>query len=218
MALFDFYQQQITRCDEQIAEHLKSLESKTDIRTHPMPPARVKKRHRRNEPGFDARHDAYRISGVDLTQIDSISESTALTILSEIGTDMSRWKTEKHFCSWLAICPNNRISGGKVLQRHTRKAPNRVADVLRICAQSLLNSKSALGAYCRRMCSRLGMPKGITATAHKLALLIYRMIRLGKDYVDIGQDRYERQYKERALKNLARRAKEMGMQLVPSTR
>jgi transposase len=216
VGLFDYYQQQIAACDQQIAEHLKSMESKADPQTHPILPARVKKKHRRNDPGFDVRQDAYRISGVDLTQIDGISESAALTVLSEIGTNMERWKTEKHFSSWLALCPNNRIRGGKVLQRHTRKAPNRVADILRMSSQSLLNSRSALGAYCRRMCMRLGMPKGITATAHKLSLLIYRMIRFGKDYMDIGQDRYEQQYKDRALKHLARKAKEMGMQLVPS--
>ena len=216
LELFDFYQQQIARCDQQIAEHLQSLESKINTEAQPMKPARVKKKHRRNEPRFDCRHQAYRISGVDLTQIDSINESAALTILGEIGIDMSRWETEKRFASWLAICPNNKITGGRIFQRHTRQAANRVRDVLRICAQSLLNSKSALGAYARRMCSRLGMPKGITATAHKLALLIYRMLKLGQDYVDIGQDRYERQYTERAVKSLARKAKEFGMQLVPS--
>ena len=153
--------------------------------------ARRQKKKRRNQPSFNIRQEAFRISGVDLTQIDGISESAALALIGEIGVDMSPWKTEKHFASWLGLCPNNKISGGKVLQRSTRKTANRARDLLRVCAQSLLGSRSALGAFCRRQCSRLGKPKGIVATAHKLALLIYRMIQLGRDYVDIGQDRYE---------------------------
>lgn len=215
LELWDYYQGKLAVCDQHIAEYLKTMESKVDSDTSPIPPVRLKKTRRRNDPYFDARQAAHRISGVDLTQIDGISESAALTILSEIGTDMSPWKTEKHFASWLALCPNNRISGGKILQRRTRRAPNHVANVLRVCSQSLMQSKSALGAYCRRMCSRIGAPKAITATAHKLALLIYRMIRLGKTYVDIGQEKYEHQYQNRKLKTLARKAKEMGMQLVP---
>jgi len=161
--LFDFYQQQISACDKQIGEYLGGLESKIDTQAHPMKAARRKKKNRRNEPAFDCRHEAYRISGVDLTQIDSINESAALTILSEIGTDIGAWKTEKHFASWLTLCPNNKITGGRVFQSRTRQSANRVRDVLCICALSLLNSQSALGAFCRRMCSRLGPEKGIVA-------------------------------------------------------
>ncbi len=153
---------------------------------------------------------------MDLTQIDSINESAALTILSEIGTDMGSWKAEKNFASWLTLCPNNKITGGRIFQSRTRKSANRVRDVLCMCAQTLLNSQSALGAFCRRMCSRLGPEKGIVAAAHKLALLIYRLLKFGKDYVDIGQDAYEQQFKQRTLKTLARKAKEFGFQLVPS--
>jgi transposase len=215
--IFDFYQQQRVACDQEIAHYLKSLESRIDVDAHPIKPARAQKKNRRNNPGFDCRHEAYRISGVDLTQIDGISESSALTILSEIGTDMSRWKTEKHFASWLTLCPNNKITGGKIFQRRTRKASNRVHDVLCVCAQTLFNSRSALGAYARRMRSRLGTQKAIVATAHKLALLIYRLLRFGKDYLDIGQDAYEHQYKQRTLRSLARKAKEFGFQLVALT-
>lgn len=214
LELFDTYQKQIRGCDDQIAAHLSRLESKAagELKA----PRRVKNK-RRNQPSFNIREETFRISGVDLTQIDGISESSALALIGEIGVDMSPWKTEKHFASWLALCPNNKISGGKVLQRSTRKTANRARDLLRVCAQSLLGSRSALGAFCRRQCSRLGKPKGIVATAHKLALLIYRMIKLGRDYVDIGQDRYEQQYKERALKHLVRKAKDLGFQLVPQS-
>ncbi len=214
--LFDFYQQQISDCDQQIADYLRSLESKINTETHPIKPPRLKKKNRRNAPGFDCRHEAYRISGVDLTQIDGISESAALAILSEIGVDMSRWKAEKNFASWLTLCPNNKITGGKVFHRRTRKSANRVRDLLRICSLSLFNSHSALGAFARRMRSRLGPEKAIVATAHKLALLIYRLLKFGKDYVDIGQGAYEQQFKQRAVKNLARKAKQFGFQLTPS--
>ena len=213
--LFDFYQKQIVDCDKEIAEYLRSLESKIDTGGNPIKLPRSKKVNRRNVPTFDCRHEAYRISGVDLTQIDGISESTALTILSEIGMDMNQWKTEKNFASWLALCPNNKITGGKVFQRRTRKSASRVRDLLRVCSQSLFNSQSALGAFARRMRSRLGPEHAVIATAHKLALLIYRMLKFGKDYVDIGQDAYEKTYKERAMRNLARKAKQFGFQLTP---
>jgi transposase len=213
--LFDFYQQQIAVCDQQIGDYLRSLESKVDTTIKPIQAARVKKKNQRNAPSFNCRHEAYRISGVDLTQIDGISESGALTILSEIGTDMSPWKTEKHFASWLTLCPNNKITGGRILQRRTRKASNRVRDVLCLCAQSLFNSRSALGAFSRRMRSRLGPQKAMVATAHKLALVIYRLLKFGKQYVDIGQDAYDQQYKQRAVRALACRAKEFGFQLSP---
>jgi len=213
LELFDSYQKQIQVCDEQIGAHMGTLATKADPLE--LKAARKEKKKRRNQAAFNIREEAFRISGADLTQIDGISESAALALIAEIGVDMSPWKTEKQFASWLALSPNNKISGGKILKRSTRKTANRARDLLRLCAQGLMNSKSALGAYCRRMCGRLGQPKGIVATAHKLALLIYRLMALGRDYVDIGQEAYEKQYKERVLKRLARKAKEFGMQLVP---
>ena len=216
LELFDSYQKQIEACHQQIADHLKSLESKANP-VNGLKPARATKKKRRNQPQFNLREEAFRISGVDLTQIDGIHESAALGLLAEIGVDMGPWNTEKHFASWLTLCPNNKISGGKVLHRATRKSASRARDILRLCAQSLLRSRSALGAFCRRMCGRLGPAKGIVAVAHKLALLVYRMIKFGRHYIDIGQERYEEKYKERALKQLARRARDFGFQLVPST-
>jgi transposase len=149
-------------------------------------------------------------------QIPGINESAALGLIAEIGIDMSPWKTEKHFASWLTLSPNNKISGGKILSRSTRKSASRARDILRMCAQSLLGSRSALGAFCRRMCRRLGEPKGIVAAAHRLAVLVYRMLKCGRDYIDIGQQRYEEQYQQRVLKQLQRRARDLGFQLVPS--
>lgn len=214
--LFDYYQKQIQDCDRQISDQLQSMEARVDPAQHSLKPARCKQSKKRNQPHFDSRGGAYRISGVDLTQIDGISGSAALSLIAEVGVDMSRWNTEKHFASWLTLCPNNKVSGGRILKRSTRKSASRARDTLRMCAQSLMGSGSALGAYCRRMCRRLGEPKGITAAAHKLALLVYRMLKFGSDYVDIGQDEYERKYKDRMIKQLARRAKDFGYQLAPS--
>jgi len=154
------------------------------------------------------------MTGVDLTQIDGIETMTAQTVISECGFDMSVFATEKHFASWLGLCPNNQITGGKVRKRRTRKVQNRTARALRLAAQSLHSSKSALGAFYRRMRARLGAPKAITATAHKLAKLVYRMLKYGMDYVDSGQQYYENQYRERVIKNLTKRAREMGYAVV----
>jgi transposase len=215
--LHQFYRQQVDDCDRQIQLHLRRLDSKVDPTLNPLPPSRRQGRYkkRRNEIRFDGRLEAYRVSGVDLTTIDAIDESTALLVLSEIGIDVSPWPTEKHFASWLNLSPNHRVSGGKILDRKTRKQKNRLRDALRIAAQSLLHSHSALGAYCRRICAKLGHPKGIIATAHKLACLIYRLLKFGSTYTDKGQEHYEKRYKERVLYNIARRAKEYGYQLVP---
>jgi transposase len=215
LELFDNYQEKIQRCDKQIADYMETLERKAD--SAGIPAARASTSKGRNRPRFNVREVAFGISGVDFTRIPGINEGAALSLIAEIGVDMSPWKTDKHFASWLALCPNNRISGGKVLSRKTRKTTNRARDVLRLSAQSLLRSRTALGAFCRRMCSRLGQPKGIVATAHKLALLVYRMLKFGQDYVDIGQQKYEDNYKERRLRNLQRSAREMGMELVPAS-
>jgi transposase len=214
LELFDTYQKQIASCHEQIEHHLKSLETKAD--SAELQAARTVKKKRRNQPEFSVREQAFRISGADLTQIHGIDETAALSLIAEIGVDMNSWKTEKHFSSWLALCPNNKISGGKILRRSTRKSGNRAREILQLCAQSLLNSHSALGAYCRRMCGRLGKPKGIVAGAHKLAVLVYRMLKFGHQYTDIGQERYEQQYKQRLLQRLTRKAQELGFQLVPA--
>ncbi|WP_160174136.1 transposase, partial [Endozoicomonas montiporae] len=156
-----------------------------------------------------------RVSGVDLTDIDGIDENTALKIVSEIGLDMSRWPSAKHFASWLGLCPGTKISGGKVLNRKTKRLPGAAATAFRLAAYALANSKSALGAYYRRMRSKLGAPKAITATAHKLARLVYSMLKHGSQYVDEGQEYFEQRYRERVLKTLKQKAKDMGFTLTP---
>ena len=131
---------------------------------------------------------------------------------------MRRWKTAKHFVSWLGLCPNRKISGGRVLTSKTRTSANRAATALRLAASSLYHSRSALGAFYRRMQAKFGAPKAVTATAHKLARLVYSMLKHGSAYVDAGQDYYERQYQERVVHTLQQRAKALGFELVPTPR
>jgi len=212
VTLYEVYQAQIVACDEQID---RSLATFTPVTVEP-PPTPAKPRQRSGNPfHFDAHAQLYRMTGVDLTRIDGIESVTALTVLGEIGTDMSRWKTVKHFTSWLGLCPGTKVSGGRVLGSKTKPTANRAATALRLAAGSLWRSRSALGAYLRRMSARLGKPQAVTATAHKLARLVYSMLKHGTEYVDVGQDYYERQYRERVVQNLTRRAKELGLVLVP---
>jgi len=195
--LYEIYQTKIADCDRQILEQLKSF----DDSTNNMPPTTV--------------DDALvRMSGVDLTAIDGIDTTTALKIISEIGTDMSRFKSANHFASWLGLSPGTKVSGGKVLSSATRQVANKAAAALRMAAFTLFNSISSLGAYLRRQRARLGTPKAITATAHKLARLIYAMLTHGTAYVDAGQEYYEERYRVRVIQNLKKRAHEMGFELV----
>jgi transposase len=212
--LYDTYHAKILACDEAIEQQLKRFDAQGD----PQQLRAGKKNKAANAPAFDVRGELYRMSGVDLTAIDGINDITALKVLAETGTDMSRWKSEKHFSSWLGLSPGNKISGGKILSSKTKPTTNRAAAALRMAAFTLSNSKSALGAYYRRMRSRQGAPKAITATAHKLARLIYSMLKHGTEYVDQGQDYYEQQYQDRVMKNLKHRAAQMGFALVPSSR
>jgi transposase len=210
--LYDFYHRQVAACDRLIERQLRQFEDKSGGKA--IPPKARRRRRGDNRPAFDARPALYRMAGVDLTVVEGIEESTALVVLSEVGTDMSRWPSAKHFCSWLGLCPNHRISGGKVLSRRTRPCANRAAAALRLAAAALHRSQSALGAFLRRLKGRVGAPKAITATAHKLARLVYSLLKHGTEYVTQGMQEYEQRYRERVVRNLTRRAKEMGYALV----
>jgi transposase len=212
---YDFTQHQLAACDAQIEAWLPTFASQVDLEAAPLAPSRHAQRRQGNAPAFDVRLHLYKMSGVDLTQIDGIDALTALKLLSEIGLDMTRWPTVKHFTSWLGLCPGNKITGGKRYRSPSKPTANRAAAALRMAAQSLSRSQSALGAYYRRMRFRLGAPAAITATAHKLARLLYSMLRSGTAYVDMGQMAYERQYRDRVVKNLQRKAHGFGFRLVP---
>lgn len=150
-----------------------------------------------------------------LTRIDGIDVATALVVASEVGSDMGKFPSDKHFASWLGLCPGTRITGGKVMSGKTKRCANRAAQALRLAAAALRSCQSALGAYYRRQCARMDRAKAVTAAAHKLARLIYAMLTKGEEYTDRGQDYFEERYRQRVLHNVAQRAKAVGMQLVP---
>jgi Transposase IS116/IS110/IS902 family. len=156
LALYGVYQQKIERCDGRIEQHLKNMPAQVDSDANPLPKPRKGKRPHGNAPLFDLRSELYRVTGTDLTQIDGIDVVTAQAILADTGTDLSAWRTEKHFVSWLGLCPDHR---GKVLQRGTRRVVSRAATAFRLSASTLRRSQSALGAKYRRLQSRLGPPK-----------------------------------------------------------
>jgi len=214
LELYDFYDRQLKACDAELEAMYSEFDPPEDPGT-PPPAPRTRKR-RKNQAHFDLAPALYRLTGVDLTQIDGVDELTAQKVLSEIGTDMSKWPTVKHFTSWLRLCPNNKITGGKIIQTGVQPTKNRASAALRIAAASLKNNDSALGAYYRRMRARLGTPAAITATAHKLARIIYFMLKEGKPYHDFGADHYEQQYRARILRNLTRRAAKFGFRLEPA--
>ncbi|MCY4641247.1 MAG: IS110 family transposase [Gammaproteobacteria bacterium] len=215
--LYDVYDEKIRICDKALEQKLNTFDSKdaSDSSNPPGSDKPSKKRKSRCAPDFDVRAELNRVTGVDLTDIDGIDENTALKIISEIGLDMSRWSSCKRFASWLGLCPGTKISGGKVLNRKSKRLPSAAATAFRMAAYALANSKSALGAFYRRKRSQLGAPKAITATAHKLARLVYSMLKNGSGFIDEGQEQYEQKYRSRVLKNLKQKAKDMGFSLTP---
>ena len=216
LTLYDIYQQQITATDREIEKWLSKFESQTE---DSPPPRKGKKRKKApgNEPDFNLHSHLFRLSGVDFTQIDGLNVLTVQTILSEVGLEPSRFPTVKHFCSWLGLCPGSRITGGKMKSSQTRKVVNRAANAFRLAAQALSRSRSALGSFYRRLRARLGAPKAITATAHKLARMFYRLWTTRQAYTDPGADYYEQQYRERMVNNLKKKAISLGFELVPQS-
>ena len=214
---YQFFCQQVAAYDEQIAQELHQLPSKIDPEKEP---AAKRKSYRLRQPmlpgpGLDLRTELYRVSGVDLTQIDGINVLTAQKVIFEIGPEVSAWANEKKFCSWLGLSPNHHISGGKVLKRRSRKVVNPLSVALRLAARSLRTSQSALGANFRRLIAKLGMPKAITAMARKLAVLIYRLLKFGSAYLDKGMAYYEQKYQQSKLDYLQRQAAKLGLTLQP---
>jgi transposase len=196
---YEFYEKQISECDERIRCYLGTLINSDGQKS--------------DQTSFQAL--LKQVVGVDLTKIEGISTTTALTLISEIALDMDKFPDEKHFASWLGLCPSNKISGGKILSNKTQNKSNRAAEALRISARSLHSSKSALGAFFRRIKIRRGAPKAITATAHKLARLVYHMLKNGEEYVSSQMETYEKNYKEQVLQNLQRKARAFGFDLTP---
>lgn len=209
--LVEAYQAKIVACDARIRAQLEGFEDRSG--GQPLPKGRPPRRDR-HDLGFDATAALFRMTGVNLVAVKGLEANTLLKVLSETGLDMSKWPTSKHFGSWLGLAPNNRVSGGKVLSRRTLPTANRAATALRLAAQTLHHSRSALGAFLRRTAARIGMPKAITATAYKLARIIYGMLTHGTAFLEHGQDYYESQYQDRVLRNVTRTAQALGYRLV----
>ena len=216
LELYRIYQEKIADCDLQLRKHLESLGSKVEDPSQPLGPR--PKKAARNAPGFDLRSELYRITGIDWSQINGIDVVTAQTVIAEVGAELSTFPSERHFASWLGLSPTNEQSGGKVLNRHTRKVVNRATVAFRNAARTLLRSQSYLGAQYRRLRTRLGAPKAITAMARKLACLFYRLIQHGQQYVDKGTAYYEARYREQQIRALTKRAQKLGLQvIIPQT-
>lgn len=212
LELYDFYDHELQACDAELEAMYQEFDPPEDPGTPPPAPRQGKRR--KNQAYFDLAPALYRMTGgVDLIAIDGLDALTVQKVLSETGTDMSQWPTVKHFASWLHLCPNNKITGGKVKHRGVQPTKNRASTALRVAAASLKHSDSALGAYYRRIRSRSGAPAAVTATAHKLARIIYFMLKERKPYHDFGADYYEQQHRTRVLRNLNRQAAKLGYRL-----
>jgi transposase len=213
--LYHTYEARITACDEQVVHEITTLPAKVDPSLKPLPARKAGRNPGLDKmAGVDLRPELYAKLGVDLTGIEGIGVLTSLILLTEVGPNVSRFRSGKHFCSWLGLCPDNRISGGKVLASRTRRVVNRATDALRMAATTLERSQSALGGFARRMKARLGAAEGITATAHKLARIVYRLIKYGEAYVRQGLEDYEKKFQAGKLNALQKNAKAMGFELI----
>ena len=214
LELFDTYQHHLTTCDAAIEAQLTRLAAASAPPAAPLPAVRRRHKPPANEPRFDLRTPLHQLTGVDLAQIDGIGPYNALRLLSEIGTDMTRWPTEKHFTSWLTLAPHNKVSGGRLLSSRTQPSANRAAAILRLAAMTLGRSHTALGAFYRRMAFRVGKAKAIVATARKLAILVYRTLKDGLIYRDPGADAYDAHHRTQVVRRLRLRAEHLGFALI----
>lgn len=214
LELYDIYQEKIAACDDEIEKKLAQF-SASEIVSEPLIGTTTRRKQKsKNAPAFDLDSQLQRLTGVNLMDVPGMNSLTALYLIGEIGLDMTRWNTAKQFASWLGLCPGNKVSGGKRLSGKSKPSANRAAATLRMAASTLYRNQTALGAYLRRLKSRLGPAKAITATAHKIAKIIYNMLRFGVAYKEAGQDYYEQQYRDRVVRNLKRKAEELGFSLV----
>lgn len=212
---YEFCEKQIAECDRHLQQYLQQTRDRSQGAPLPVERRRGRlKKKKGNTPQFDLRAALFRMVGTDLTLIDSIDVMTAMTIFSEAGWDMTKWKTENHFVSWLRLCPDNRISGDKIIGKGRLPTNNRATLALKMAANSLRTNQTYLGAQFRRLRTKLGAPIAIKAMAAKLARLIYRMLRYGITYVDQGVEFYEAQHRKLQVKSLKRKAAQLGFQII----
>ena len=223
LALFDFSTTQLSACDAQIERvfsvitpRFETTDEASEATLPRTPPRRKPHSHSKNTPEVNTRAHILRITGVDLVAVHGMSDSIAQTIVSEIGTDMSKWPDAKHFCSWLGLAPKNDISGGKVLKSRTLKNRHRATQAFRMAAQSVSRSHCAFGAFYRRLKGRLGPAQALVATAHKIARTFYHMLKHRVQYHDIGAAEYHQQFREREMRYLQKKAVKLGYTLSPA--
>jgi len=215
LELYDFYTTRIQLCDVEIEQHYSAIRPEFAEELPALPAAPKSRGKPGNKPNFDLRSRLYQLTGVDLTAVDGLDSVLVQKIITEIGTDMSKWPTVKHFTSWLRLAPHNEVSGGKLLRSKTGKTGNRAAAAFRMAAQAVARSDSGSGAFYRRIRAKRGAPKAIVATAHRIARIVYHMLENQEAYVDQGSAYYEEQHRQRVVKNLKRKAAKLGMKVVP---
>lgn len=211
--LYETYQAKINECEAAITAHL----NRQPTRTAELPPPSQKRIEVKSSvrAGVNVRDELFKITGVDLFSIPGMGADTLLTLAGEVSFDMSPWKSEKHFTSWLSLCPGTRTSNRKIISSRTRRNSNRAAAAFRMAASTLRQSKTALGAFYRRISARVGAPQAVTATARKIAVIYYSLLKYGTAFVESGQAAYEKKYRERRLKAMKKQALDLGYQLVP---
>jgi len=214
LELVDFYTHQLAACDAELARQFAAIKPRWDVPAEvPTLPKTKPGSRSKNQPAYHARAELFRITGVDLVAVEGISASLAPTILTEVGTDMSRFPTEKHFCSWLGLSPHHEISGGKILRNHTLPTDNRAGQAFRQAAACVIRSDSVFGAFYRRKKAQLGPMQALVATAHKIARAVYHLLKYKTAYQDSGAEAYEQKYKERELAHLRKKAAKLGYTL-----
>jgi transposase len=207
---YEFYLKQISECDKAIEACYKDFDKRSDDDL-----INDKKQQKsKNAPKFDLQQSLYNVAGIDFTRIPGLSELTVQTIVSEVGLDMDKWKTEQHFTSWLGLTPTNKTTGGKVFDTRTKKVKNKASMAFRMAALNSGRGKTAIAGFYRRVKGRLGAPKAITATARKLACMFYRLLKYGQEYVERGVEAYEKKYKEALVANLHKQATRLGFEVV----
>lgn len=218
LELYDFYTKQVEACDAEI-ERMYGL-TRPDGSKEAVQPLPPKKRnsHSKNAPQKQAeiRQHLKRISGVDLSVVDGFGVSLAQTVIMEVGTDMTKFPSEKHFCSWLGLAPKHEISGAKVLKNRTLKTKNRAGQAFRMAAQSVKRADCVFGSLYRRLKSRLDKAQATVATAHAIARVVYRMLKYKVEYEQVSVEEYEQKYKEQQLKYMKKKAAKLGFQLIPA--
>jgi transposase len=214
LEIVDFYTQQLAQCDAELERQFAAVKPRWDVPAElPGLPKTKPGSRSKNQPTYHARAELFRITGVDLVAVEGISASLAQTIIAEVGTDMSRFPTEKHFCSWLGLTPHHEISGGKILRNHTLKTDNRAGQAFRQAAACVIRSQSAFGAFYRRKKAQLGPMQALVATAHKIARAVYHLLKYKTAYHDLGAERYEQQFREREVAHLRQKAAKLGFAL-----